>query len=217
MGTDEVLLFEDFSTCEEGGAPPGDWWVEGGEKVFIDDGHLRVKSNPPGGRDPGTVCTVWHRRVFSGDLRVEFDAHVIESAVHANNINFFLFYADPSGVSLFETRRDRAGAGYGLYHDLNGYIITFLNDTEHQSGKARFRMRRCPGFRLVDEAYAYHCRKGQTYHVVVTRTDGRLTYAVDGETYVAWTDPEPLREGLIGLRTFRTDLWWDHIRVVRTG
>ena len=212
-----VLLFEDFSAAEEGGPPPGDWWVEGGEKVWIDGGHLRVKSDPPGERDPGYVCTVWQRQSFSGDLRVEFDAHVIGSSCEANNVNFFLFYSDPSGVPLFNTRESRADGGYGLYHDLNGYIITFLNDTDNRSGKARFRMRRCPGFRLVDEAYDHHCRVGVTYHVTVTREAGRLRYAVDGSEFLSWTDPQPLAEGLIGLRTFRTDLWWDNIRVTQLG
>ncbi|HUV38259.1 MAG TPA: DUF1961 family protein, partial [Planctomycetota bacterium] len=214
MTTGDVLLFEDFGRYPDG-PPPETWWVEGGEEVRVEEGRLRVRSDPPPDATCGHVCTVWHRESFSGDLRVDFDAHVIASSVEANNINFFLFYADPAGTPLFETRRARRSAAYDLYHNLNGYIFTFLNDTENRSGKARFRMRRCPGFRLVDEAYDYHCRAGRTYHVSVTRTGGRLTCAVDGQTYLSWTDPDPLPGGLIGLRTFRTDLWWNRIRVTR--
>jgi len=218
----QPLLFEDFEGHEHGAAWKADWWVEGGERVWIESGHLHMKADPPGERDRGYVCTVWHKRPFGGDLRVQFDAHVVASSVDANNINFFLFYSDPRGTPLFATRTERADAAYPHYHKLNGYIFTFLNDTQGEGGrapdgtpKARFRMRRCPGFRLVDEAYDYHCRKGLTYHVTVTRQEGRLTYAVDGQVFLRWNDDEPLSEGHIGLRTFRTDLWWDNIQVER--
>jgi len=220
MNHENVLLFEDFEGRADRSAPPDDWWVEGGERVWIEDGHLRVKADPPGARDPGYVCTVWHRKVFAGDLLVAFDAHVLSSSVDANNVNFFLFYSDPSGKDLYDTRASRADAAYSHYHDLDGYIITFLNDVEGEGGraadgttKARFRMRRCPGFQRVDEAFDYHCRRGVTYHVTVTRRAGRLTCAVDGKVFLDWTDDVPLREGHIGLRTYRTDLWWDNLRV----
>jgi hypothetical protein len=220
MSGERVLLDEDFGRYEEGSLPDG-WWVEGGEKVWVDGGRLRVKADPPGARDPGYVCTVWHRQPFAGNLRVEFDAQVIASSVNANNINFFLCYSDPKGVSLYETRGARADGGYGHYHNLNGYIFTFLNDADGEAGpapnggaQARFRMRRCPGFTLVDETYGHRCRRAVTYHAVITKRYGEISYAIDGQTYLRWTDPNPLAEGLIGLRTFRTDLWWNDIRVV---
>ena len=220
----QTLWFEDFEGHENGARPPEDWWVEGGERVWIESGHLRVKADPSGERDPGCVCTVWHQKPFKGDLRVEFDAHVVASSVDANNINFFLLYSDPAGTPLFDTRTDRADAAYPHYHKLNGYIFTFLNDAGGEGGptpdgstKARFRMRRCPGFQLVDEAFDYHCRKGVTYHVTITKQDGQLTYAVDGKVFLNWNDDDPLSEGHIGLRTFRTDLWWDNIQVEQLG
>lgn len=224
MDDENVLLFEDFEGCEDPSGPPDDWWVEGGEKVWIENGHLRVKADPPGERDPGYVCTVWHRETFGGNLRVEFNAHVLSSSVDANNVNVFLLYSDPSGKDLYDTREGRADAAYGHYHNLNGYIVTFLNDAEGEGGRApdgttraRFRMRRCPGFQLVDEAFDHHCRRGTTYHVTITRQDGRLTYAVDGSVFLDWTDDVPLGEGRIGLRTYRTDLWWDNIQVEQLG
>ena len=75
-------------------------------------------------------------------------------------------------------------------------------------------MRRCPGFRLIDETFDPHCRKGVTDRVAFTKKDGVLTYAVDGTTYTKAVDPKPLTQGIIGLRTFRTELWWDNIKVV---
>ena len=220
MAKGDVLLFADFSACEEGSAPPEDWWVEGGEKVWIEDGHIRVKANPAEKGQPGHVATVWHRQVFPGDIQVDFDSHVIDSTIDANNINFFMLYTDPEGKPLLETRASRESSAYNLYHVLNGYIFTYLNDFHGEadpyddgSAKGRMRMRRCPGFELMTETYAYHCRKGVTYHVTITKRGGDITFAVDGKVYLQEHDDNPWAEGLIGLRTFQTDLWWDNIKV----
>lgn len=213
MTEGKVLLLEDFSTGM------GDWWVEGGEKVWVEDGRLHVKADPAEGND-GYVCTVWHKQTFPGDVKVEFDAHVVSSTIEANNINLFLCYSDPSGRPLYDTRESRADAAYSKYHDLNGHIFTFLKDYRKQGGahpdgscKARIRMRRCPGFELMTECFEDHCERGVTYHVEIVKKGGRLTFSVDGKKYLEDTDPKPLGAGLIGLRTFRTYLWWDNIKV----
>jgi hypothetical protein len=218
MGDEDVIFSENFEGYEDGSAPSGDWWVEGGENVWIESGHLRVKANPEGKYQPGYVCTVWNKRVFPGSVQVEFDAHVLDSTVNANNINFFLLYTDPAGRSLYNSRASRASGEYRFYHELNGYIFTFLNDRDGNAGhnedgstKARFRMRRCPGFHLLTETYGYHCKRGVTYHVTIAKREGHLTLAVDGSIYLEAQDNDPWTEGLIGLRTFQTDLWWDNI------
>ena len=210
MKEGNVLLHEDFS----GGMD--NWWVEGGEKVWIEDGHLHVKAE----NRPKHVATVWCKQKFPADVQVDFDAHVVSSPIEANNINFFLCYSDPSGTPLFETREARKTAGYRLYHGLNGHIFTFLNDFKKESGtypdgstKGRIRMRRCPGFRLMTETYDYHCKRGVTYNVTIKKRGGDITFAVDGKVYLKGKDDQPLGGGLLGLRTFATHLWWDNIRV----
>ena len=40
---DSVVLFEDFSEGMD------NWWVEGGERVWVEDGHLRVAADPAEG------------------------------------------------------------------------------------------------------------------------------------------------------------------------
>ena len=212
---DNVLFEADFKAD----TLSSDWWVEGGEKVWVENGHLRVKADPPKQNGEGYVCTVWNKAVISGDVQVDFDAHVIGSSNEANNINFFLFYTDPEEKPLYETRDERADGGYKRYHNLNGYIFTFLNAGRQNKGdtRARIRMRRCPGFELLTETYDYHCRQGVTYHVTIVRKGGKLTFAVDGKVYLEKEDLEPWREGLFGLRTYHTDLWWDNIRIKRIG
>lgn len=217
---EKVVLHADFDDVPDGALPPG-WWAEGGEGAGIRDGALYIKADPPKRGAPGCVCTVWNETPLPANVRVEFDATVTSSSFLANNINFFLLYTMPDGRSLYDTRDERADGDYKKYHQLDGYIFTFLNDFQGEGGKyadgstkARFRMRRCPGFRLLTETYDSHCRLGQTYHVTITKQGGRITFAVDGQVYLEATDPEPWTSGLLGLRTYHTDLKWDNLKVV---
>jgi hypothetical protein len=186
------------------------WWTEGGQRVAVEDGRLHVLADNP--KVPGGgVATVWNRAPHAGDFDLDLDAHVAASSIDANNINLFFSYSDPAGRPLEETRDSRRGAEYGLYHKLNGYIITFLNDTESNSGKARVRIRRNPGFRLLAEAFTYHCRQGATYHLKVSKRGGEIRFDVDGRELLRAIDPQPLGGGLFALRTYRTHLWWDNV------
>ena len=209
---ENALFFEDFSHGLD------DWWVEGGQRVWLADGRLHVRADPD--RDQGeegfAVATVWCRQSFPSDILIEFDAHVISSSLDVNNINFFLAYSDPSGRPLSASRDARAGARYGAYHGLNGHIVTFLRAGDHTypdgSAMGRIRIRHNPGFELLGETYAHHCEQGRTYHVAITKRGSTLSVAVDGITYCTVTDPDMQGAGLIGCRTFRSYLWWDNIR-----
>ncbi|MCE5217478.1 DUF1961 family protein [bacterium] len=209
-----VVFQEDFSHGMQ------NWWAEGGVRVWVQDERLHVNADPtPEEADKPAVCTVWCKQPFSGDVRVEFDAHVVSSSTNTNNINLFLHYSDPSGKALYETRNLRSTADYKLYHVLSGNILTFLNDTDTKptppadQQKARVRLRHCPGFELLGQAYTYHCRQGVTYHVALVRQGTRLACYVDGNLLLEAQDPKPPSSGLLGLRTFRTYLWWDNIKV----
>ena len=196
------------------------WWSEGGERVWVEDGHLHMKADNP--KVPGGgVATAWLKTQVTGDFRLEVEAHVVSSTLDANNINLFFCYSDPSGRPLIETRETRRNAEYALYHKLNGYIVTFLNDFEGEGGrnpdgstKARYRIRRNPGFRLLSEKFAARCRQGVTYRLGVTKRGGAIELSIDGRDVLSAADPEPLQGGLIGLRTYRTYLWWDNFKVV---
>ncbi len=207
-----LIFSEDFEDYPDGAMPEG-WWAEGPEYVGVEQGRLRIKSDPPiPGRGVGDNCSMFHRQKFSGDLRIRFDAHITSSSIASHNINFFLFYSHPNGQPLEASREERALGSYPLYHDLNGYIFTFVNHKKTDDG--RFRIRRCPGFELLDEAFTYHCRVGQTYQVELTRRGHELSIAVDGRHMLTATDEKPIwQEGLLGLRTYRCDMWWDNIKV----
>lgn len=211
----ELLYADDFSDGMSR------WWSEGGERVWASQGGLNVKADPraPG---PGGVCTVWCCRAFPGNLTVEMDARVVHSYIEANNVNFFLSYCGPAGMGLYETREQRSGGDYRFYHDLPGYIFTFLNDRNREGPPspdggpcARLRIRRCPGFRLLAETYAYHCREGRSYHLTVSKRESRICLDVDGQVSLEATDPDPLAGGQLGFRTFRSHITWSKLRVTR--
>lgn len=197
---------EDFS--------PGmaNWWSEGGERVWTEHGRLNMAADAPQ-KPGGGVATAWCRHPLPADFELEFEAHVTASTTAANNINLFFSYSDPSGQLLEETRATRASAAYHLYHRLNGYIVTFLNE----AGKARIRLRRNPGFVLLAERHEGECRVGVTYRLSVRKRGGEIVFAVDGRELGRASDPNPWGAGLLGLRTFRTELWWDNVRVRPIG
>lgn len=208
---------EDFSRGMD------DWWVEGGERVWVQDGRLHVKADPDAGK-PGAVATVWWKTPHAGDFELSVDAHVVSSSVRANNINLFFCYSDPSGTPLIQSRESRASAEYGLYHKLNGYIVTFLNDARGEGGRnpdgstrARVRIRRNPGFRLLAETFAGECREKATYRLALRKTGGRIRFSVNGRPVLEAEDAHPHGGGLLGLRTFRTCLWWDNVRIAPPG
>jgi hypothetical protein len=214
--SEEIIYFEDFENGQNEKLPSG-WWVEGGERVWIKEGHLWVKANPSGEKNKGNVCTVWLNKSFAGNLKLEFDARVVNSTIDANNINIFFLYSDPDGIPLYDSRNDRSHANYKLYHNLNGYIFTFLNDRLQKTGVelARMRIRKCPGFKLIAETYGYHCLRDVTYHVTIKKLNDKLEFSVDGRVYLDVVDEGDINHGIIGLRTYQTELWWDNIKITK--
>ena len=206
-GAEGKMIFrEDFS---------GDlrhFWSEGGRRVAIEDGRLLIDADAE--PDRGGMCTVWLRLPLSGDLEVNCDVTVLSSETGTNNINFFLFYTMPDGASPEATREKRSMGAYRDYHGLNGYIFTFVNAPENRDS-ARFRIRRCPGFRLLSDVYAFHNRIGETYRVTLRRQGKKLEIRIDGRTMLSAEDPEPLASGYFGFRTFRTKLVFDHLQIDR--
>ncbi len=207
--SEEVILREYFEYPD--GALPAGWWSEG-DGAEIRDGRLYVNADTGRFRQ----STAWLDRVFSGDLRVEYDVCVLASADRANNMNFFFLYSDPSGRPLYESWQARAAGAYRAYHDLSGYIFTHVADGNE--APARFRFRDCPGFQLVTESRQYESRSRKVYRVVIEKRGNRCTYSLDGQVVLDAVDDSfnPLHNrGLLGFRTWHTELWWDNLIVTR--
>ncbi len=209
-GMAKPVLFEERFDRPDGPLPSG-WWSEG-DMADIRSGRLHVNANTGQFRQ----ATIWLDRAFSGDLRVEYDVCVVASTDVANNVNFFFLYSDPSGQPLFASRQVRADGKYTRYHDLNGYIFT--NVADGNEIPARIRFRDCPGFNLVAENRQYEIRRGKVYHIALEKRGNHFTYTVDGHTLLDAVDDRfnPLHsKGLMGFRTWHTELWWDNLIITR--
>src|SRR5690606_34440874 len=130
-----------------------------GERLYID-----ATPDKSGGED--VQCTVWLKGVFEGNVHIAFDAHVVAAPDNENNINFFLFYADSTGKPLYESREERKGR-YKAYHQLNGYIFTYVANGNPDT--ARFRLRDNPGFNLLAKNRGYDCKQGKTYRIEIKK------------------------------------------------
>ena len=214
VSAEKVLFQEDFNTYGGLSTLPDGWWHEGSNAVRIENGHLRADANLDNNGEDYDASTIWLEKVFTGDIRVEFDAHILASEEDKNNINFFFLFSDPSGEPVSESKNERADGKYGKYHTLEGYVFTFL--ANGNPDKARFRFRDDPGFNLLQENFAYECKQHKTYRITITKIANRITYAVDGTVYLDMIDdvsnPEHV-SGIIGFRTWHTDLWWDNLKI----
>ncbi|MFO8080522.1 MAG: DUF6250 domain-containing protein [Armatimonadota bacterium] len=211
-GAPEVVIDEDFEDGME------NWWVEGGEQVWVEDGRMHVKADPPADGDGLPVVTVWCRTPVQGNVRIEFDAHVINSRTNVPHINTLLC-ADPEGTPLFETRDERADAALPKYQALAGLTFTYYHRDDdappipHEGQTARMFIRQGPDPLLLGATHNYHCQPGHTYRVEIIKRDDFVEYHVDGNYLLGVHVPEPIDEGLLGVRTFRSHVWWDNLKV----
>ena len=207
-GQNNIIANETFEYPD--GPLPENWWSEGCTAV-IRDGHLFVDADTTSPR----MSTVWLDREFGGDFTVEYDVHVVSSEGKKNNVNCFLLYSCPDGNSLRETRNEREDGLYSRYHQLNGYIFTYLANGNEDT--ARFRFRYNPGFLLVEENFGYHCRSGRTYHVKIIKVKNQLQFWMDGNKMMDNTIGNVYlhERGLFGFRTWHTALWWDNLLITQ--
>ena len=228
----EVLIYsEDFNKLSGSFPANGDkvsgtgWWFEGsgsGASASFTNKRLELDAN-----GTNQVGTIWIDHDFPGDLRIEFDVHVLGSVNNSNNMNFFFLFTDKTGNSLYSTRSDRLDGAYGKYHggadpngNLTGYIITHLAD--RNANAPRYRLRDVPPFDpfIAEAREILSADKGQTYHVEVEKLGSIITYRVNNTIIFSHDDntKNPVHtNGLIGFRTWQTHLWWDNLKVYCLG
>lgn len=206
----EEVIFREHFDYPDGHLPQGLW--SEGDTAGIQNGRLYVNA------DTGQFrrSTVWLNREFSGDLRVEYDSCVLASTDMANNMNFFFLYSDTSGKPLYDSRNNRLDGNYPKYHNFNGYIFT--NVANGSETPARFRFRDCPGFNLVSESFQYENKQRTIYHMAVEKRGKHFKYSINDTVFLDAVDDKfnPVHDkGLMGFRTWHTELWWDNLIVTR--
>ena len=180
-----------------------DWKTEGPAKAdFCGDNLIvdAINAVPPN-------STLWYDRIFTGSIKINYSACIL-APVKASNINLF-FYFDDGGLT--DINRIKT-ADYKLYHNHQTYILTYLSENKDE---IRIRLRKCPGFVLLKEAYMPGIiEENAVQNLEITMFDGKLTFAANGTELLEYFDDRPYTAGKIGLRTWNTKLAWSgfHVR-----
>lgn len=216
----EVLMRENFAALPAGAALPDGWWAEGSDTVAVRQGALVQNANPEaGGQSADSV--VWIGNECEGDIRFEADVTVLSAKGNVNDVVVFLFFSDPSGNPLHSTRKQRVSGKQNLYTNLlHGYVF-FYWGKGGVTTPANIRLRDCPGAHLLLETDKHTVETGHTYRIAVEKQGEILRFFVDGEKLAehhVGTDEvaNPVHaKGVIGLKTWNTELRWDNLRVIR--
>jgi hypothetical protein len=216
-----VLLFEEtFDAAPTGRGLPEGWWSEGGATVAAKHGLLVQNADPEAGA-ASQNSVIWINQEFEGDIRFEADVKVLSAQGDVNDIVVFLLFSDPEGTPLYDTRRARASGQQGMYTaKLSGYVFFYWGKSGTTT-PANIRFRECPGGQLLLERDAYSVEAGRAYRLAIEKQASVLRLYVDGKKLAEhdlsgddW--PKPIHQkGLIGLKTWRTQLAWDNVRIRR--
>jgi hypothetical protein len=98
---------------------------------------------------------------------------------------------------------------YKGYREMPNYIVTFVSGKNESEGTrecpGRQRLRRNPGFALIDEKEAMPSDLDRLYEIAFTVLAGRVRYYIDGRKIFDWQDPQPVTgEGFFAFRTYKT-------------
>jgi len=186
----------------------------------VREGALIQNANPEHGASAAN-SVIWMGTEFEGDIRFEANVTVLSAKGDVNDVVVFFLFADPSGKPLRDTREQRVSGKQGLYtKSLNGYVI-FYWGKKGVTTPANIRFRDCPGGHLLLETDEHHIKTGRRYHLTIEKQGTLLRLIVDGKNLAEHDLSKdevgtPIHaEGLIGLKTWNTELRWDNIRITR--
>ena len=178
------------------------WITEGTAEVTIVNGNLQVNSSDS--VLPGS--TVWHNKVYPGNIKINYSACLLPP-LNCSNINIFFNFEDRDAINEERVRT----ANYGIYHEYKTNILTYLNEGD---GTTRIRLRKCPGFKLLEEVRLDgEIPLNDVQQLEIILLDGLILFKANGTALLKYFDPEPYTGGMIGFRTWKTKLWWNDFKV----
>jgi hypothetical protein len=168
----------------------GPQWHDTGAGYRIRDGRLNVSQayNHP----------LWLRRRLPDDFVLEVDA----------------MSKSPAG----DLKVEIAGDGESFDPDRGSYVSTgymFIFGGWHNSLSVICRNNEHDDGRKVGRA-SPPVEVGRTYHWTITRKGGALDWKIDGQPFLAWTDPDPLRgrgHEFFGINNWEADVHFDNLRI----
>jgi len=148
-------------------------------------------------------ATAWIRQEFPADLVIEYQASLREPK-GGNNLNLFFCGKGDNGGPLEPSNRTGA---YGDYKVIPNYLMTFVS--------VYTRLRKDPGFHLLNENKNVCAEIGQDYRIKVIKRGGRIQCLINDELVHDHVDEDPHGEGWVGLRTWHTNVTYDALRIYR--
>jgi hypothetical protein len=148
------------------GASLGSEWRDTGGNYAVTAGRLVARNayNHP----------LWLRKKLPRDATIDFD---VESHSDAGDVKVEL-YGD--GESFDADRGGYVSSGYVLiFGGWHNSLSVICRNNEHDEGRKWSRA-------------DHRVRPGQRYHFSVKRAGGTIDWRIDGQPFLAWTDPQPL-------------------------
>jgi hypothetical protein len=140
----------------------------------------------------------WLRRRLPADAVIDLD---VVSRSPAGDIKIEL-YGD--GQSFDPDKGSYTSTGYVLiFGGWNNSLSVICRQEEHGAGRKAAR----PDVRVVP---------GRSYHFTVTRRGGAIDWAIDGQPFLAWTDPDPLvgsGHEQLAINDWEADVSFDNLTV----
>jgi len=133
----------------------------------------------------------WLRRRLPANVVVDLD---VASSSPAGDIKVELF---GDGESFDPDKGGYTSTGYVfIFGGWHNALSVISRENEHGEGRKAQRA-------------DVRVELGRTYHFTITRRDGALTWLIDGNPFLAWTDPAPLAGP--GHEYFAVNDWEAHV------
>jgi hypothetical protein len=168
----------------------GPTWTDTGGGYRIKDGRLNVSNafNHP----------VWLRKRLPRDAQIDLDA---TSMSPDGDLKIELF---GDGKSFDPDKGGYVSTGYVLiFGGWRNSLSVIARNNEHDDGRKAQRT-------------APRVEPGRTYHWTITRRGGAIDWRIDGQPFLAWTDPEPLAGAgheYLAIDDWQADVYFDNLRI----
>jgi hypothetical protein len=165
-------------------------WNATSPQYRLESGKLRVTN--------GYNHPAWLRQKLPRDVVLDLD---VMSNSPAGDIKIELF---GDGESFDPDKGSYTSTGYVLiFGGWNNSLSVICRLEEHGEGRKA-------------ERGDVRVQPGRTYHWTITRRGGTIDWRLDGQPFLAWTDPAPLAGAgheYLGLNDWESDVSVDNLRV----
>lgn len=199
------LIYENKLSCAE---DVKDFRLEGSAEIYFEDGKMRMKNALSADLGQKSNFVYWCPVDFPSDIMIEWDFRPIEEPGLA-----IMFFSSKgcNGEDLFDPSLAERDGQYNLYHsgDINAYHISyFRRKWDEERAFHTCNLRKSKGFFLVTQGAdpIPDCADAkESYHICVTKKDGKIDFAIDDLTVFSWQDDgkeygDVLGGGKIGFR-----------------